>query len=191
MAKSIRQLPLVIDIPTPCQADWNAMTGDARVRHCALCNKDVHALSELDEANVVSLLERGDVCVRLQVESDGAIAAKDRQPGRRAARVVATAALAALAACSAPDPIGETHSTGAPLAPPEQTSAQVAPTSSAPVIATAPTLTGAPSAAAPKPPPTFIKHTMGKPMAPRTLGGAIKVVHPHADPLAAPDLTRR
>ena len=32
------KLPLLarIRVATPCTADWNAMTGDDRVRHCAL-----------------------------------------------------------------------------------------------------------------------------------------------------------
>ncbi len=170
MAKSIRQLPIVIDIPTPCAADWEAMTGNAHVRHCALCDKDVHALSELSEAQAVSLLERRDVCVRLQVAPDGAVVHRDRKPASRAARVVATAALAALAACGNQEPATENQVTGSPIAAPLVLDAGAAPTpsasSAAQVPALEPALIGAKQTTTPRPPPSppFIKHTMGKPM---------------------------
>lgn len=97
MAKNVRQLPIVIDLPSPCEADWEAMAGGGQVRHCALCDKDVHLLSRLSATRVAALLESG-ACVRFEVASDGAVIHRGWKPGR-AARVVATAALAALAAC--------------------------------------------------------------------------------------------
>ena len=99
MANKSRQLPLVIDIPAPCAADWNGMPGDERVRHCAVCDKDVHSLSELSAAGIASLLERGNVCLRLRIEADGSVVHRRRRSNGRAARIVATAALAAMAAC--------------------------------------------------------------------------------------------
>ena len=94
MAKNLRQLPIVVDLPKPCAANWETMAGGEQVRHCALCDKDVHLLSA---ARVAALLERG-ACVRFEVASDGAVIHRGWKPGR-AARVVATAALTALAAC--------------------------------------------------------------------------------------------
>ncbi len=132
MAKNTRQLPMVIDIPTPCAADWEAMVGDARVRHCALCNKDVHALSDLSEA-----------------------------------RVVATAALAALAACSAQDPSG-TEDTGPAISAPVVLAVAGPPAASSPALVPVPesAATIAEPSTAPHPLPTapYVKHTMGKPM---------------------------
>jgi hypothetical protein len=40
-----------IRIASPCAADWNAMTGDERVRHCGACKKDVFNLSALTLAD--------------------------------------------------------------------------------------------------------------------------------------------
>ena len=171
MAKNLRQLPIVVDIPQPCAADWAAMPGDARVRHCAVCDKDVHALSELSEASMLSLLARANVCVRLQVAPDGGIVHRDHVAGKRAARVVATAALVALAACSTAEPSVNT--------PPAATRADATPAIAgsvavAPELATEPIPSARPhllgrlplrvppaSATSPTPPP---RHLAGAPV---------------------------
>src|SRR5690348_11198318 len=49
-----RRLPLLdrIQIASPCEASWDAMNGDDRVRFCGLCEKNVYNLSAMtrDEA---------------------------------------------------------------------------------------------------------------------------------------------
>jgi hypothetical protein len=172
MPERFRQLPIALDIPAPCAADWDFMVGGAKVRHCAHCNKDVHTLSELSEARIVALLERGDVCVRLRVAPDGAVVHRARNRSLRAARVVATAALAALAACSEHEPASE-HAimeTQMPVTaadagvPPPANALTAAPASapSVPVESAASVVAPASSSEAPRP----IKgprHTMGVP----------------------------
>lgn len=34
-------------IAVPCEADWETMAGDARVRHCTLCNLNVYNFAEM------------------------------------------------------------------------------------------------------------------------------------------------
>jgi hypothetical protein len=85
-------LPLLdsIRIASPCTADWNQMVGDARQRHCAQCNLDVHNISLLtrDEAEaVLSKLAEGRVCARFFRRADGTILTKDCPTGLRAARI--------------------------------------------------------------------------------------------------------
>jgi hypothetical protein len=62
------RLPVLdnIRIASPCAADWNAMTGDERVRHCGACKKDVFNLSALtrDEAELLIREKHGDLCGR-------------------------------------------------------------------------------------------------------------------------------
>ena len=46
-ARQRAKLPILdnIRVATPCSADWNAMTGDDRVRACGSCKKHVYNLS--------------------------------------------------------------------------------------------------------------------------------------------------
>ena len=36
-----------VSVAAPCSADWGAMDGDARVRHCGQCEKNVYNLSSM------------------------------------------------------------------------------------------------------------------------------------------------
>ena len=102
-----KRLPVLpnLRVAAPCTADWNAMTGDARVRACAQCNKHVYNLSEMtrDEAEALILAKEGRLCVRYYKRLDGTILLKDCTVGvkqRRRRRIVAGAA-AMLAATGA------------------------------------------------------------------------------------------
>jgi len=85
----------VLDVKEPCTEDWDAMDGDARKRHCAVCEMSVYDLSEMSEAAAVQLLSRPDrVCVRFYRRADGRVTSKDCTPFRvRAARAVARGTL--------------------------------------------------------------------------------------------------
>lgn len=103
-AKAKAKLPVLpnIRVASPCTADWNAMTGDDRVRACAKCNKNVYNLSEMtrDEAEALILAREGRLCVRYFRRSDGTILLKDCSVGvtqRRKRRVIAAGAAALLA----------------------------------------------------------------------------------------------
>lgn len=100
------RLPLVYS----CDERFDDMRGDARTRRCDRCDRDVHDLSALTEAEAEAVLARstspsGRACVRYAVGRDGAV------------RFVAAAALAiSVSACSAQDGSFQTVTVG-PLAP--------------------------------------------------------------------------
>jgi hypothetical protein len=128
-AKQRAKLPVLpnIRVATPCSADWNAMTGDERVRACGDCNKNVYNISELtrDEAEALIIAKEGDLCVRYFQRKDGTILLKDCAIGvaqKRKRRVIAAGAAALLAggigagyALTRPDRV---HHTVAELPPP-------------------------------------------------------------------------
>lgn len=62
-------------VAEPCHADWDAMTGDARTRHCERCRLHVTDLSELTTAEAEHLLARGGpdgrLCVRYTRDDAG------------------------------------------------------------------------------------------------------------------------
>jgi hypothetical protein len=77
MAHTPRLLALEsLEIARPCDADWAAMVGDERTRHCSLCEKSVHNLSDMTrpeaEAFVRANLVKG-ACVRLYRRADGKV----------------------------------------------------------------------------------------------------------------------
>ena len=141
------RLPLAsVQIAAPCTAAWEEMTGDARVRFCAQCEKHVYNLSEMTTAEAEDLLDAHgeNVCVRFYQRADGTVMTTDCPVGvskRRRRRVAATAvALAASAAGAA----AATWSalTGVTAMPPVDTSlpapAPVTETVPPPVIETPP-----------------------------------------------------
>jgi hypothetical protein len=76
------RLPLLLDdlrIATPCQADWNEMTGDDRVRFCGRCEKNVYNLSAMTRDQAESLVreKEGRLCVRLYRRQDGTVLTAD------------------------------------------------------------------------------------------------------------------
>ncbi|MDQ1920309.1 hypothetical protein [Massilia pseudoviolaceinigra] len=102
-----------IDIPLPCTASWDDMTGDHRVRHCKGCNKNVFNLSAMPAAEGAALIADnldGDLCVRMNRRQDGSVVSSDcddsarpaaRQPWRGLPGIAGAALLAlSAAACS-------------------------------------------------------------------------------------------
>ncbi|ATQ78060.1 hypothetical protein CR152_28790 [Massilia violaceinigra] len=105
-----------IDIPVPCTASWEDMTGDHRVRHCKDCNKNVFNLSAMPAAEGAALIAEnlnGDLCVRMDKRQDGSVVSSDcgdsarptaRQPWRGLPAMAGAAVLALSAAgCSTND----------------------------------------------------------------------------------------
>ena len=80
------KLPVLpnIRIASPCTADWNAMTGDERVRHCASCDKDVFNLSAMTRAEAEALVveKNANLCARYYQRKDGTILLADCEVGR-------------------------------------------------------------------------------------------------------------
>ena len=185
-------IPLeTIQIARPCHADWDAMTGDAQVRHCGDCRLNVYNLSEMThaQAEAVILKHEGHLCVRLYTRADGTVLTQDCPVGLRAfrlnvARKLSWAAALALS-CLTGLWRGETaHAV-------TTTAAKPAPK------AAAPARPAAKPHVAPSPPPVL----MGKPMLPPqgwtmgapppplapparpVMGSVSRVAPPHADKL--------
>jgi hypothetical protein len=99
-------LPLLEDvrIASPCSASWEDMTGDAQVRFCGKCAKNVYNLSEMTREEAEALLAKGEgtsMCVRLYKRADGTVITSDCPVGvrkKRVRRAVAVAAVTALGA---------------------------------------------------------------------------------------------
>jgi hypothetical protein len=96
-------LPMLdaVRIASPCSASWDEMIGDARVRFCGKCAKNVYNLSEMTRDEAEGLLARaeGSVCVRLYKRNDGTVMTSDCPVGvkRKRFRRVAAAAAATMA----------------------------------------------------------------------------------------------
>ena len=66
-------------IASPCSADWDGMSGDARKRFCRECKLNVYNLSDMtwyDAENLLRLSE-GRLCVRYFQRADGTILTQD------------------------------------------------------------------------------------------------------------------
>ena len=103
-AKARAKLPVLpnIRVATPCTADWNQMTGDDRVRHCATCDKDVFNLSAMtrEDAEALVLQTAGNLCARYYQRKDGTILLADCTVAvaqKRKRRVIAAGAAMLLA----------------------------------------------------------------------------------------------
>lgn len=92
-----------ISVASPCRADWATMKGDAQVRHCAQCDKNVYNLSELSLEDIAQLVQskEGRLCVKFYRRADGTILTDDCPTGlrrvRRRVMMVASLAFAMLA----------------------------------------------------------------------------------------------
>lgn len=90
----------VVSVASACTESWEGMQGDARVRFCGRCEKNVFSLDALTTAEVRDLVLRaeGRICWRFYVRKDGTVLTKDCPVGlRRVARRSIAAAAAGLA----------------------------------------------------------------------------------------------
>ena len=75
------RLPILEDIriATPCNADWDEMSGDERVRFCGQCEKNVYNLSAMTRVEAETLVREreGRMCVRLYQRRDGTVLTAD------------------------------------------------------------------------------------------------------------------
>src|SRR5689334_3992004 len=64
-----------IQISSPCQADWDEMTGNEQVRRCGHCHLDVHNLTTMTREQVEALVAKseGRLCVRYVLRPEGSI----------------------------------------------------------------------------------------------------------------------
>src|SRR5688572_16040525 len=92
-----RPLPLAhMVVASPCDVPWDTMVGSDRVRHCAVCKRDVHNLSAMTRDEVDEFLARAHAigtaggvkpCVSLYQRADGTILTADCPVGVRRRRL--------------------------------------------------------------------------------------------------------
>lgn len=103
-----KRLPMLdnLRVASPCNASWDEMKGDERVRFCGHCEKNVFNLSAMtrDEAEALILATNAKICVRMYRRADGTVLTEDCPDGLRkkrrkrlAAALVGGAAVAAAA----------------------------------------------------------------------------------------------
>jgi hypothetical protein len=110
-ARAKVSLPLLgnVRVASPCHERWEEMDGDARVRHCGKCDKNVYDLSAMTADAAESLLaEYGqNLCVRFYRRPDGTVMTADCPVGARRKRIrntvigVGAAAMSAFAGVTA------------------------------------------------------------------------------------------
>jgi hypothetical protein len=69
----------VIEVRSPCTANWNQMSGDRQTRFCQHCQKHVHNLSAMaaDEAERLVCQNAGKLCVRFERDAAGRVITLD------------------------------------------------------------------------------------------------------------------
>lgn len=104
--KTRTRLPMLdqVRVASPCNASWDEMLGDDRVRFCTSCEKNVFNLSAMTREDAERLLaERmsGELCVRFHQRADGTVMTQDCPVGvsrkRRKLAVLAAAGAGAMA----------------------------------------------------------------------------------------------
>lgn len=103
-----RSLLSRVRVASPCEASWDEMQGNGRVRFCQHCQKNVYNLTAMTREAAEELLRErlaGGVCVRYYERADGTILTEDCPVGvkkkRRRLALVAAAGAAAMAAGAA------------------------------------------------------------------------------------------
>ena len=123
-----------IAIASPCEASWEKMTGDDRVRFCGQCQKNVYNLSAMTQHEAEALVRgnNGDMCVRFYERADGTVMMQDcpvglqkkvrrqRNLGIAAAGAVALSAAAAAAGALAMRQGGMKHEPRASTSEPSE-----------------------------------------------------------------------
>lgn len=68
-----------LKIASPCNAEWDNMIGDDRVRFCGQCNLNVYNLSGMSRSEAERLIieREGKLCVRFYTRADGTIITSD------------------------------------------------------------------------------------------------------------------
>lgn len=89
----------IIDVASPCPAEWDKMQGTDKARHCAQCQKNVYNLSGMTRPEAETLIREkdGKVCIRFYRRTDGKIMTTDCPVGLRALRRQAARLVAGIA----------------------------------------------------------------------------------------------
>lgn len=114
------------DLPlSGCDVSWDAMVGDERARHCAICDQQVTDLSAGTEADARALIATGAGCVRYRVDRTGRILF------RREVAALAASATILLAATASAEPMGVSSGVSSGVCAGQQDTTQVAPIAAA------------------------------------------------------------
>ena len=104
-AQQLRSSGLDVHIALPCSFDWDAMSGDDRMRVCPGCAKYIYNLSAMtvEEAKLLVEQKQRELCVRFFRRHDGKVMTSDcaRSLRRREGRKTLALAFAALASVGA------------------------------------------------------------------------------------------
>ena len=109
-----------VRIAAPCTVAWESMQGDARVRHCTLCDLNVYNFAEMTREEVRQLLLRteGRICGRMVRRTDGTLITRDCPSALRAMRRrLSRAASAVMAALMGVASLASASTTGAAPSP--------------------------------------------------------------------------
>lgn len=108
-------------IASPCNVDWDSMTGDERVRFCGQCKRNVYNISEMSRGEAATLMRKSESelpCIRMYKRRDGTVITDDCPVGikklrklRDRARAIASAAASAIAWMMFPGVAGAQQST--------------------------------------------------------------------------------
>jgi hypothetical protein len=112
-----RVLPSLEDmrVASPCNASWEDMKGDDRVRFCGKCEKNVFNLSAMPREEAEALLadRAGNLCVRFYKRADGTVLTEDCPVGakhrRRVRLAIAAVGGGLMAAATAASLAGAGH----------------------------------------------------------------------------------
>jgi hypothetical protein len=90
----------IIDVASPCTADWETMNGTDQVRRCGQCELNVYHLSNMTRAEAETLVHEheGRICVRFYRRADGTVLTRDCPLGLQAIRRQLARLLAGVAA---------------------------------------------------------------------------------------------
>ena len=56
-----------------CPQKWTSMSGDDQIRHCGMCDQNIHNLEEFGEEEARAIIAEGTNCVRMNVNGQGQI----------------------------------------------------------------------------------------------------------------------
>ena len=141
-----------LKIASPCEANWEAMSGDGAKRFCGSCKQNVYQLSNMSTEEVEELLQTRKglrTCGRFYQRADGSVMTSDCSVGvskKRKQRVLKVVGAAAFSLSA----VG----VGAALAPDVSTPASI-------VTSPEPMMMGAISPIEPAPKPEPVEMTMG------------------------------
>ena len=91
------RLPFEVAVATPCQEQWSRMSGSARQRYCAACEREVHDFAAMTPREIERIVvsSGGHLCARITRREDGSLLTLPEPQRRRAAGFVFAAPLLA------------------------------------------------------------------------------------------------